>query len=465
MEQRKAIMEESNQNLFPESNRGEWIRLRTMIFIRWVAISGQIAAIIIAYKYFGLVLNLSLCFFAVGLSALANIIASLFYPESKRLSELENVVMILFDLFQLALLLFLTGGLNNPFSVLLIAPVVVSATALKTRSTVIIGSTAILLVALLSQYYVPLENILGEALVIADIFLFGNWIAISTSIIFLAFYSTRVTSELNTMSDALFATQTALSREQKLTDLGGVIAAAAHELGTPLATIKLTSSELIDELKKFPELVDDVVLIRDQADRCRDILNSMGSAGKDDLHMQQALLAEVIREAAEPHSQRGISIETKIADNHKGGIDEPHIIRRPEIIHGLRNMIQNAVDFATSKVWVESSWTKDSVKITILDDGQGYPPNLLGRLGDPFLGTKISKENRHGNEGMGLGLFIAKTLLERTGAKISFANGNKNQILKKSQTEPNGAIVEIYWPRKKIESASNIFGENQNFSV
>ena len=151
MEQRKAIMEESNQNLFPESNRGEWIRLRTMIFIRWVAISGQIAAIIIAYKYFGLVLNLSLCFFAVGLSALANIIASLFYPESKRLSELENVVMILFDLFQLAFLLFLTGGLNNPFSVLLIAPVVVSATALKTRSTVIIGSTAILLVALLSQ--------------------------------------------------------------------------------------------------------------------------------------------------------------------------------------------------------------------------------------------------------------------------------------------------------------------------
>ena len=128
-------------------------------------------------------------------------------------------------------------------------------------------------------------------------------------------------------------------------------------------------------------------------------------------------------------------------------------------------MIQNAVDFATSKVWVESSWTKDSVKITILDDGQGYPPNLLGRLGDPFLGTKISKENRHGTEGMGLGLFIAKTLLERTGAKIRFANGNKNQILKKSQTEPNGAIVEIYWPRKKLESASNLFGENQNFSV
>jgi two-component system sensor histidine kinase RegB len=465
MEYGKAFIMKSNQDLFPESNRGEWIRLRTMVFIRWVAIIGQTAAIIIAYKYFELALDLSLCFLAVGLSALANIIAGLFYPESKRLRELENVFMILFDLFQLAFLLFLTGGLNNPFSVLLIAPVVVSAAALKKRSTFIIGSAAILIVTLLSQYYIPLENLSGKTISIANIFLFGNWIAISTGIVFLAFYATRVTSELNTMSDALFATQTALSREQKLTDLGGVIAAAAHELGTPLATIKLTSSELIGELKNFPELLDDALLIRDQANRCGNILNSMGSAGKDDLQMHQALLAEIIREAAEPHSKRGIEIETKISDGHKGGIDEPCIIRRPEIIHGLRNMIQNAVDFAKAKVWVESSWTKDSIIITISDDGHGYPPNLLGRLGDPFLGSKIGRDDSQGYEGMGLGLFIAKTLLERTGAEISFANGLKNQNSNQSQNEPSGAIVEIYWPRKKVESISNLFGENKNFSI
>ena len=458
-------MIESNQDLFPESKRGEWIRLRTMIFIRWVAITGQLAAIIIAFQYFELALDLSLCFFAVGLSALANIVASLFFPESKRLSELENVFMILFDLFQLAFLLFLTGGLNNPFSFLLVAPVVVSAAALKKKSTIIIGSAAVLIVTLLSHFFVPLETLSGKTLTIPDIFLFGNWVAISTGIVFLAFYSNRVTSELNTMSDALFATQAALSREQKLTDLGGVVAAAAHELGTPLATIKLTSSELIEELKNFPELHDDAMLIRDQADRCGDILNGMGGAGKDDLQMHQTLLAEIIREAAEPHSQRGVTIETKISDGHKGGIDEPYIIRRPEIIHGLRNMIQNAVDFATSKVWVESSWTKESITITISDDGYGYPPNLLGRLGDPFLGAKIGKENRQGYEGMGLGLFIAKTLLERTGAKISFSNGQRNQTSAHSKREASGAIVEIYWPRKKVESTSNLFGENQNFSI
>ena len=458
-------MIESNQDLFPESKRGEWIRLRTMIFIRWVAVTGQLAAIIIAFQYFELALDLSLCFFAVGLSALANIVASLFFPESKRLSELENVFMILFDLFQLAFLLFLTGGLNNPFSFLLVAPVVVSAAALKKKSTIIIGSAAVLIVTLLSYFFVPLETLSGKTLNIPDIFLFGNWVAISTGIVFLAFYSNRVTSELNTMSDALFATQAALSREQKLTDLGGVVAAAAHELGTPLATIKLTSSELIEELKNFPELHDDAVLIRDQADRCGNILNSMGGAGKDDLQMHQTLLAEIIREAAEPHSQRGVTIETKISDGHKGGIDEPYIIRRPEIIHGLRNMIQNAVDFATSKVWVESSWTKESITITISDDGYGYPPNLLGRLGDPFLGAKIGKENRQGYEGMGLGLFIAKTLLERTGAKISFSNGDRNQTSAHSKREASGAIVEIYWPRKKVESTSNLFGENQNFSI
>ena len=458
-------MIESNQDLFRESKRGEWIRLRTMIFIRWVAVTGQLAAIIIAFQYFELALDLSLCFFAVGLSALANIVASLFFPESKRLSELENVFMILFDLFQLAFLLFLTGGLNNPFSFLLVAPVVVSAAALKKKSTIIIGSAAVLIVTLLSYFFVPLETLSGKTLTIPDIFLFGNWVAISTGIVFLAFYSNRVTSELNTMSDALFATQAALSREQKLTDLGGVVAAAAHELGTPLATIKLTSSELIEELKNFPELHDDAILIRDQADRCGDILNGMGGAGKDDLQMHQTLLAEIIREAAEPHSQRGVTIETKISDGHKGGIDEPYIIRRPEIIHGLRNMIQNAVDFATSKVWVESSWTKESITITISDDGYGYPPNLLGRLGDPFLGAKIGKENRQGYEGMGLGLFIAKTLLERTGAKISFSNGDRNQTSAHSKREASGAIVEIYWPRKKVESTSNLFGENQNFSI
>ena len=458
-------MIESNQDLFPESKRGEWIRLRTMIFIRWVAVTGQLAAIIIAFQYFELALDLSLCFFAVGLSALANIVASLFFPESKRLSELESVFMILFDLFQLAFLLFLTGGLNNPFSFLLIAPVVVSAAALKKKSTIIIGSAAVLIVTLLSYFFVPLETLSGKTLTIPDIFLFGNWVAISTGIVFLAFYSNRVTSELNTMSDALFATQAALSREQKLTDLGGVVAAAAHELGTPLATIKLTSSELIEELKNFPELHDDAMLIRDQADRCGDILNGMGGAGKDDLQMHQTLLAEIIREAAEPHSQRGVTIETKISDGHNGGIDEPYIIRRPEIIHGLRNMIQNAVDFATSKVWVESSWTKESITITISDDGYGYPPSLLGRLGDPFLGAKIGKENRQGYEGMGLGLFIAKTLLERTGAKISFSNGDRNQTSAHSKREASGAIVEIYWPRKKVESTSNLFGENQNFSI
>ena len=458
-------MIESNQDLFPESKRGEWIRLRTMIFIRWVAISGQLAAIIIAYQYFDLALDLSLCFFAVGISVLANITASLFFPESKRLSELENVFMILFDLFQLAFLLYLTGGLNNPFSFLLVAPVVVSAAALKRQSTIIIGSAAILIVTLLSTFFVPLENQAGKLLSIPDIFLFGNWIAIITGVVFLAFYSTRVTSELNTMSDALFATQTALSREQKLTDLGGVVAAAAHELGTPLATIKLTSSELIEELRNFPELLDDALLIRDQADRCGDILNSMGSTGKDDLQMHQALLAEIIREAAEPHSKRGITIETKISDDHKGGIDEPHLIRRPEIIHGLRNMIQNAVDFATSKVWVESSWTKETITIIIADDGYGYPANLLGRLGDPFLTAKIGKQNRQGYEGMGLGLFIAKTLLERTGAKISFMNGHRNQTSNQSKVEPSGAIVEINWPRNKVESNANLFGENQNFFI
>lgn len=220
------------------------------------------------------------------------------------------------------------------------------------------------------------------------------------------------------MSDALAATQFALSREQKLTDLGGVVAAAAHELGTPLATIKLTSSELIEELDDNPELQDDARLIREQADRCRDILRGMGRAGKDDLHLRQAPLSTLVHEAAEPHFDRGKDIRFSEHPAEGDGLNQPSVLRKPEIIHGLRNLVQNAVDFAQSKVWIELHWSDDEITVRISDDGNGFPGHLLGRLGDPFMRRRSSHADRGKRpeyEGMGLGLFIAKTLLERTG--------------------------------------------------
>ncbi|MBT9385732.1 ActS/PrrB/RegB family redox-sensitive histidine kinase [Pseudooceanicola sp. CBS1P-1] len=428
-------------------HRGNWIRLRTLILLRWMAITGQLSALFVAEQVYQLNLEYGLCFLVVGISVIGNIVASFVFPESKRLSEAENLLMVLFDLFQLCALLYLSGGLNNPFSILLVGPVTVSAAALSARSTIFVGSMAIILVTLLTEFHFSLITRDGLLLQVSDVFLFGNWLAIVIAIIFLGIYSRWIATEMHAMSDALQATQMALSREQKLTDLGGVVAAAAHEMGTPLATIKLTSAELIEELEDHPELQEDARLIRAQADRCRDILRSMGRAGKDDLMMRRAPLSTVIEEAAEPHRDRGKLIEFL----HGDGDDLPPIIlRQPELIHGLRNLVQNAVDFATTTVWVESSWDDRQITVRIMDDGPGFAPTVLGRIGDPFMRRRRSSVERSARpeyEGMGLGLFIAKTLLERTGAELIFANDEGD----------GGAVVQVTWPRRKIDAET---GEN-----
>jgi len=460
-------MADLNPSLLGEHTRSNWVRLRTLIFLRWLAISGQLAAITVSQRWFGLSLELGLCYVAIGASIIANLVAIFVYPENKRLSEGEVFLMLLFDISQLAFLLFLTGGLHNPFALLILAPVTISATALQLRSTLILGGIAIGLITVLAFFHVPLRTVEGVVMRLPLLFVLGAWAAITIGIVFQAVYARRVTSEIHSMSQALLATQMALAREQKLTDLGGVVAAAAHELGTPLATIKLASSELMEELGESPDLFEDAELIRDQADRCRDILQSMGRAGKDDLHLRHAPLEEVIREAAEPHFGRGKQVIIDLTPGPDSGPAQPEFARRPEIIHGLRNLVQNAVDFADSMVWIDAVWTDSRIEIRIIDDGNGYPAHLLGRIGDPFVRRRRSPEDRAKRpeyEGMGLGLFIAKTLLERSGAELSFANGSDPGLPPRERGTRSGAIVEVVWPLHLVtpdtESRHLGLGEN-----
>ena len=448
-------MKDSNTSLWRGQERSSWIRLRTLILLRWVAIVGQITAITVAQHTYHVQLELGLCFLAIGVSVMGNLTAILLFPRNKRLSEYENFLMVLFDLLQLSFLLYLTGGLNNPFALLLVGPVTISANVMSTRSTLIIGSVAVVLATLLAQFHMPLRTDLGLVLDIPEVLLFGNWAAIVIAIVFLGAYSHRVSSEVQSMSEALAATHMALAREQKLTDLGGVVAAAAHELGTPLATIKLTSAELIEELDDRPDLKEDAALIREQADRCRDILRDMGRAGKDDLHLRQAPLSTVIHEAAEPHIHRGKLVHFDEGPVEEGDVQQPSILRKPEIIHGLRNLIQNAVDFARSEVWVEAEWTPQRITVSIMDDGRGYPSHVIGRIGDPFMRsrrTETDGQARPEYEGMGLGLFIAKTLLERSGAGLDFANGADPYQTLTDQPDRLGAIVRVTWPRNLVDA-------------
>ncbi len=464
-------MADTAQHILASRDRGDWVRLRTLIALRWIAISGQLTAFLVTWRAFGLMIDIGPIALAIGSSALANIIAMFAYPESKRLSETEAMLIQLFDTAQLAFLLYLTGGLNNPFAVMLIVPVTISATALERRSTIILGSVAAALATLLCFFYRPLRLASGP-LELPELYLLGYWVAILTALIFLASYARRVSDETYSMADALAATQMALAREQKLTDLGGVVAAAAHELGTPLATIKLVSSELIEELADRPDLLEDMQLIAKQADRCKEILQSMGRAGKEDRHMRLAPVATVVYDAAEPHVSRGKEIHFDIRARGGAGEREPYIHRRPEMIHGLRNLVQNAIDFAATQIWVAVEWTPSSIIVTIADDGPGFPPQIIGRIGDPFVrrGTPEQTEKRRPEyQGMGLGLFIAKTLLERTGATLTFANATDPFLGPADRPERCGAVVEVVWPQERIavseREARASLGENRPIEV
>jgi two-component system, sensor histidine kinase RegB len=441
-------------------HRTDWLPLRTLILLRWMAIAGQSSALIVAQVYLGFELPIAPCLAIIATAILANLVSINRFPRNKRLSVTQSMALLLFDTLQLTLLLYFTGGLTNPFSLLLLAPVVVSASALDLRATLIIGSVAAICTSVIALFRMPLHTVSGQVFDIPKLFEFGFWLAILVGIAFLGLYARRISTEIHAMSDALLATQLALAREQKLTDLGGVVAAAAHELGTPLATIKLVSAELMDELRDHPTWREDATLIRDQADRCRDILRQMGKAGNDDLHLRRAPFSATIHEAAEPHAQRGKAL-IFCFDNLP---QEPTILRRPELIHGVRNLVQNAVDFARNTVWIDGTWTEDHLILRISDDGAGFAPQILGRIGDPFLRMKrdfAPAPTRPGYEGMGMGLFIAKTLLERTGATLRFANGSSPFLNADERPTRCGAIVEVVWPLALMRAERGIaLGQN-----
>lgn len=451
--------------LFGSETHSNWVRLGTLVLLRWIAVAGQVTAVLCARWIFDVRLETGLVALVISLPVISNLISAFAYGHIRRLTEPQAAKMLLFDTAQLSVLLWLTGGLNNPFAVLIVVPVTVSAAALTLRSTVGLALFAAASVSILALSHLPLVTGAGQVLVIPNIFMFGFWLAILTGILFLGIYAYRVTSEQHSMSEALLATQMALSRQQKLTDLGGVVAAAAHELGTPLATIKLASAELIEELEDDPVLREDAELIREQADRCREILRSMGRAGKSDLHLLTVPLQAVIEEAAEPHLSRGKQIHFDFSAMDDGSA-QPEMRRMSEVIHGLRNLIQNAVDFAEANVWVEARWDKDIILVRVIDDGPGYPVDMIGRIGDPFVRRRSSeaKSLRPEYQGMGLGLFIAKTLLERAGATLSFDSGNDPFLQHDERQEKCGAIVEVSWPAASIKIGANgqrpALGEN-----
>jgi len=408
------------------------IRLRTLVVIRWVAISGQFIALVLARFVFGFELPLGLALVPVFASVLLNIVVGVRYPAPKRLNDGSATGFLAYDLVQLASLLYLTGGLTNPFSVLFLVPVTISATILKARSTVILGGVAVLCTSSLVWFHQPLPWY-AEGIDLPLLYVLGIWAALVLGMIFMAAYAWRVAQETRRMSEALNATQLALAREQRLSALDGLAAAAAHELGTPLGTITVVARELANEVPADSAMAEDVDLLVSQTERCREILTRLSRNPQgDESSFTAATMTGLVEAAIEAHFEDEVEIrlEPMASDS-----PQPKVARSPEIVQGLANIIENATDFAESLVTVAVAWTDDDITVTVRDDGPGIPLDVLGALGDPYVTT------RSNDGGMGLGVFIAKTLLERTGGEVSFGN------YRAPDGRIGGAEVAIAWPR------------------
>lgn len=424
------------------------LRVGTLIFLRWIAIVGQSIACLFVYFFLGFDFPVGLCFVFVVASGTLNFGLRFGTSGTFRLSDLEAVVLLCYDLVQLSFLLYLTGGVTNPFVMLLLAPVTISAVSLPRNLTLFMGIIMLVAATFLCVEFEPLPWYANEHLKFPLLYRASIWVSLALSAAFIALYAARVSDEGRLLATALAATELVLEREQHLSQLDGLAAAAAHELGTPLATITL----IIRELQKMSSkcsaegLQEDLDLLAQETGRCREILGKLASLGADQGTMMNVLSIDtLIEEVVEPQREFGVKME--ISKRGIASAAPPALARNPGILYGLGNLVENAIDFAETRVRVDAWWSRDLVTISIEDDGPGFSPAILDRLGDPYLrGKPTDRRTKNDSQsGLGLGLFIAKTLLERSGATVETFNVSPPRT---------GAIVRLTWPRKALEIAT-----------
>jgi len=426
----------SYQHFYRTSSYSRLMKHTTMMRVRWLGIVGQGAAILFVYFALGLPIPIFACLALIAASISINIFLHFSYSHHHRLTPIITTLIIGLDIVLLSSLLFLTGGLQNPFALLLMAPAALGAGSLSVGYIAMLNLLVIILASFLTFFHIPLPWHDGEIFTMPSLIIEGVWVAIISTLLFITAYSYRIAEEARQLADALAVVELALQHEQHLSTLDGLAAAAAHELGTPLATIQLVAKELHHQLGQDSTYREDMDLLVSQSQRCREILQRLASLPtQEDTYHEKLSLTAFLEEVIIPHRDFGIDI---ICENTGNVEDEPVIRRNPAISYGLGNLIENAVDFARTHVLIQYQWTKDNVSLTVTDDGKGFSPNILNRLGEPYT---TSRERPSQAGGLGLGLFIAKTLLERSGAQISLGNSDRKQ---------KGAQIYINWPRERL---------------
>jgi two-component system, sensor histidine kinase RegB len=409
----------------------------TLTVLRYIAIFGQFIAINIVFFYLDLQFPLKESYIIILIGLITNLYLQ-FRVKVNQLKDTYASLYLLYDLFQLSSLLYLTGGIFNPFSILLIIPTIVSSTFLSMGTTIILGVITSFLLFILSFIYLPLPGLDKNIFDVPNFYKLGILTAILIGLIFLSYFGIRFAGETKKRSEALHKLQEVISKEYELESLGGQAAAAAHSLGTPLATISVVAKELKKEIGDNKEISKDIDLLISQTKRCSEILKKISKKQiKEDIFLSsikfEDLLEEIINSFKETSSKK-LNLEVA-KDNNKIAIK-----RTPEIIYGLRNFIGNAVKFSKSQININLKSDQKIIEIKINDDGPGIPEDIAQKFGEPYIRSR-SKE-LSANSGLGLGTFLGKTLLERQGAKLEF---NKNGEL-------GGAQVILSWNPKNFNS-------------
>ncbi|MGH6933082.1 MAG: ActS/PrrB/RegB family redox-sensitive histidine kinase [Dongiaceae bacterium] len=418
---------------------GGRVRLRTMILIRWIAIAGQLAAIGIVQFGLNYPTPIVEALIAVGASVAVNIWATVGRRPTERLGDRAAAIYLGYDLIQLAVLLYLTGGLNNPFAILILAPVIVSATVLSRFSTVALSLLAVAVVVVLASNHLPLPWP-GRSFELHPVIVVGMAMAMALSVVFIAGYVFSLAEEARRMSDALAATYMALEREQRISSLGALAAAVAHRLGSPLGTIAVVAKELTREMPPESPHRDDLNLLLSESERCRAIMAELSTQPEGQPPFERISLSTLVESAAAPFQAGRIRLIVRTTAESGKVTPAPMIRPRPELMHGLGNLLQNALEFARHEVEVVIDSTGRRVSISIGDDGPGFPAAILDHVGEPYMSGGPQGRSAIG-EPMGLGVFIAQTLLARTGAKLRFSN-----------RAAGGAEVRVEWPRDVLEA-------------
>ena len=412
---------------------------KTLVSLRYIAIFGQLFAINIVYNYLNLIFPIVVSHIIIFIGLSTNLYLQ-FKIKGNQLKDVYASLFLTYDLIQLSILLYLTGGILNPFSFLLIIPAIVSSTFLSMGTTIILGFFTTILLFLISYFYLPLPGVQENILSFPILYKTGILIAILIGLIFLSYFGIRFAGETKKRSEAFNKLQEVISKEYELESLGGQAAAAAHSLGTPLATISVVAKELKKDIGDNTEYSKDIDLLISQIKRCSEILKKISRKQiEDDQFISSIKIENLTEEIINSFRETSSKKITLICEEDENKIN---IRRTPEIIYGFRNFIGNAVKFSKSQVLIYLKSDAKTISIIINDDGPGFPDDIKNVLGEPYIKSKSKEVSL--NSGLGLGTFLGKTLLEKQGARLFFSGDKKL----------GGASVVISWDIKNLKTNS-----------